>query len=165
VPDEAEKSISAERTVESDLTDREAVRRYLLRLSDEVGCRLRDRALLARTVGIKIRFADFTTVTRARTLHAPTDATGTVFDTAADLYDLLRLDRPRIRLVGVKAEGLLEAARTGHQLTFDDLEASGSPTCGPATAAGSPDAAIDAARRRFGSSAVGFASLLDGRGA
>jgi DNA polymerase-4 len=165
VPDEAEKSISAERTVESDLTDREAVRRYLLRLSDEVGCRLRDRALLARTVGIKIRFADFTTVTRARTLHAPTDATGTVFDTAADLYDLLRLDRPRIRLVGVKAEGLLEAARTGHQLTFDDLEASGSPTCGPATVAGSPDAAIDAARRRFGSSAVGFASLLDGRGA
>ena len=82
---------------------------------------MRERGFVARTVGIKIRFADFTTVTRVRTLAGWTDATATIYDTAAQLYDALKLDRPRIRLVGVKCENLREAGEVAEQLSFDDL--------------------------------------------
>ena len=86
------------------------VRRELLRLSGEVARRVRERGWLARTVGIKIRFADFTTVTRVRTLPAWTDVDRRpIYATAAELYDALGLDRPRVRLVGVKCENLREA--------------------------------------------------------
>ena len=83
--------------------------------------RVRDRGWLARTVGIKIRFADFTTVTRVRTLPGWTDSTQSIYATAAELYDSLGLDRPRVRLVGVKCENLREAGTVGEQLSFDDL--------------------------------------------
>ena len=122
--DDVEKSISSDHTVEIDLTEVADVRRELLRLSGDVARRVRERGFLARTIGIKIRFADFTTVTRVRTLAGWTDATATIYDTAAELYDALKLDRPRIRLVGVKCENLREAGEVAEQLSFDDLLAS-----------------------------------------
>jgi DNA polymerase-4 len=151
---DAEKSVSADHTHEVDLTDGPAVREQLLRLADEVGARLRARGLVAHTIGIKIRFADFRTVTRSRTLPAWTDATATVYETAAALYAGLQLDRPRIRLVGVKAENL-RAAGAPEQLTLDGT--------GPGPGAGEQnrlDPVLDAARTRFGAGAVGFATLL-----
>jgi DNA polymerase-4 len=147
---EVEKSISADRTTDTDLTETAQVHRELLRLAEEVGARVRARGYLARTVGIKIRFADFRTVTRVRTLAGGTDATSTIYQTAVELYAALRLDRPRIRLVGVKAENLLDAANVPEQLSFDDLVAAPRPA----------DSVLDAARTRFGSSAIGFATLL-----
>lgn len=151
--DEVEKSVSADHTHESDLTDVAAVRTQLLRLCDEVGARLRRRALVARTVGIKIRFADFHTVTRARTLPGWTDTTTTIYETAAELYEGLHLDRPRVRLVGVKAENLRGAGEAPEQLT---LEQSAEPgvehRLGPV---------LDAARSRFGTGALGYATLVD----
>jgi DNA polymerase-4 len=158
-PDEVEKSISADRTLDTDLTDEADVRRELLRLAEEVGGRVRARKFVARTVGIKIRFADFRTVTRVRTLPRWTDGTGDIYDTAVDLYRGLGLDRPRIRLVGVKCEGLRDAAGVAEQLAFDL----------PAGAADAPararaDSALDAARARFGSTAVRPGSLLPPRG-
>ena len=149
-PGEIEKSISSDHTVESDLTDEAVVSRELLRLSDEVGKRVRDRGWVARTVGIKIRFADFRTMTRVRTLAHATDSGSVIFDTALELYLGLRLDRPRIRLVGVKCENFQEVARAFEQLSFDDLDASPSPA----------DAVIDAARARFGRAALGYGTLL-----
>ncbi len=122
--EDVEKSISSDHTVEIDLTEVADVRRELLRLSGDVARRVRERGFLARTIGIKIRFADFTTVTRVRTLAGWTDATTTIYDTAAELYDALKLDRPRIRLVGVKCENLREAGEVAEQLSFDDLLAS-----------------------------------------
>jgi DNA polymerase-4 len=154
-PDEVEKSISADRTLDEDLTTEDDVRRELLRLAEEVGARVRSRGFAARTVGIKIRFADFRTITRVRTLPAWTASTGEIFETALELYRGLRLDRPRIRLVGVKCEGLHEAGTIGEQLT---LELSGEhPDAPPRSRA---DRAADAARARFGTAAVQPGSLL-----
>ncbi len=165
-PDEVEKSISADHTVDIDLTDEADVRRELLRLAEEVGRRVRARRFVARTIGIKIRFADFKTVTRVRTLPTATGSTDTVFTTAVELYRSLRLDRPRIRLVGVKCENLEDVDSTAEQLSFDDLAGDpraaprGDAAARPAADASRLDAVVDSARRRFGSGAVGYATLL-----
>ena len=150
-PSEVEKSISADHTLDVDLTTETEVCRELLRLAGEVGRRLRGGGLAARTIGLKVRFADFKTVTRVRTLPTWTDSTAGIYDTACDLYRGLRLDRPRIRLVGVKAENLRDAGGVPVQLTLE--------TAGPPDHAGS-DRVIDAARARFGAGAVGYATLL-----
>lgn len=159
-PDEVEKSISADRTLDNDLIAEADVCRELLRLSEEVGSRVRSRGFVARTVGIKIRFADFRTVTRVRTLPAWTAATADIYDVAADLYRGLRLDRPRVRLVGVKCESLREADTVAQQLTLDLAPDGQAPA--PRSQA---EAAIDAARARFGASAVRPGSLVRPPGA
>jgi DNA polymerase-4 len=151
--DDIEKSISSEHTVDVDITDPADVRRELLRLSGDVARRLRQREFVARVVGIKIRFADFTTVTRVRTLDSWTDATVAIYDIAATLYDALELDRPRVRLVGVKAENLRQPGEIAQQLSFDDL--TGGLSDAPAA-----DAVVDAARLKFGDDALGYATLL-----
>lgn len=125
-PDQSEKSVSSDRTFDRDLTEAVEVQRALLSLSADVAGRLRIRRLLARTVGIKVRFADFRTITRARTLTEWTDATGTVHAAAQELFGGLGLDRPRIRLLGVKADHLNPTARTPRQLSLDDALRSGS---------------------------------------
>jgi DNA polymerase-4 len=157
-PGEVEKSISADHTVEHDLTDVVDVHRELLRLAEDVGARVRSRGFVARTVGIKIRFADFRTITRVRTLAARTDSTETIYATALELYRALDLDRPRIRLVGVKCEGLTEAGSVAEQLSFDDL---GADVDLASRSAGRPtDAVIDAAAARFGAGALRYGTLL-----
>ena len=152
LPGEIEKSISSDHTVESDLTEEAEVSRELLRLADDVGRRVRERGWVARTIGIKIRFADFRTVTRVRTVGQATDSSSAIFDTARELYRGLQLDRPRIRLVGVKCENFQDIAHAVEQLSFDDL----------AAPAGPADAVVDAARARFGGAALGYGSLLPG---
>ncbi|MDT4903012.1 MAG: polymerase [Pseudonocardiales bacterium] len=154
-PHEVEKSISSDRTLDVDLTAEAEVCRELLRLSEEVGSRVRERGFAARTIGIKIRYADFRTVTRVRTLPSWTDSTAALYETAVDLYRGLGLDRPRIRLVGVKAENLREAGSIPEQLTLDM-----SPKAEPAPGRKRADQAIDAARARFGAAAVRPGSLL-----
>jgi DNA polymerase-4 len=157
-PHEVEKSISADRTLDVDLTDEAQVRRELLKLAEDVGRRVRSRGFATRTVGIKIRYADFRTVTRVRTLPSWTASTGDIFATAVDLYRGLRLDQPRIRLVGVKAENLRDAGDIPEQLTLDLADGGGGPDRNRA------DQAIDAARARFGSAAVRPGTLLGSPG-
>jgi DNA polymerase-4 len=101
-------------------------------------------------VSLKIRFADFSTVTRARTLPAPTDAGHEVYATARALYEGLELDRPRIRLVGVRVEGMAAAGESARQLELGARER------------GWPDAdrAVDRAVDRFGSGAVQLGTLV-----
>jgi DNA polymerase IV len=154
---DVEKSISSDHTTERDLTDEAAVRRELLRLAGEVGRRVRERGFVARTVGIKIRFADFRTVTRVRTLPSATDETALIYDTAVELYRALGLDQPRIRLVGVKCENLTAAANTPEQLTLDSAL---SPAGSVRPVARAADRVVDAARARFGAGALGYGSLL-----
>jgi len=154
-PGEIEKSISADHTNGVDLTAEADVRRELLRLCGEVARRVRERGWVARTVGIKIRFADFRTVTRVRTLPGWTDDTATIYQTATELYSGLGLDQPRIRLAGVKCENFRAAGDAPEQLTLDTL--------GAETGPGRPrdtDRVIDAARAKFGSAAVGYGTLL-----
>jgi DNA polymerase-4 len=171
-PDRVEKSISSDRTFEVDLTAAEEIGRELRRMADDVGRRLRQRELLARTVAVKVRFADFRTLTRARTLADWTDESATFAEVAVQLYAGLNLDRPRVRLLGVRADGLRPAATTGRQ---DELDFGADPAAtgpnGPAARRGADGAprrrsaqrALDAAAARFGSGAVAPASRL-GRG-
>jgi DNA polymerase-4 len=87
-----------------------------------------------------------------------TDSTATVYDTAVQLYRGLGLDRPRIRLLGVKCENLRAAGDVPEQLTFDDALAGALAADRPR--ADAADAVIDAARAKFGAAAVGYATLL-----
>ena len=128
-----EKSISTDRTVLHDLLTEAEVARELLRGSIEVAERLRRAERVARTIGIKIRFADFTTITRVRTLAEPTDSSSGVYQAAVDLYRLLDLDKPRIRLVGVKAENLRPATEAV-QLALDLAPQPAVAVRGPAAA-------------------------------
>lgn len=102
----AEKSIGHERTFETDVADTAELERELLRLADAVGVRLRRGGLQARTISLKLRFADFSTITRSRTLADPTDLGRRIYDEARSLYaDTGRTGEP-IRLLGVRGEQL-----------------------------------------------------------
>src|SRR5690242_17980393 len=116
VPHEPDRSVGAEETFGTDVDDPTVVRRELLRLSERVGARLRAQGYRGRTVSIKIRFAAFTTITRSRTLRDHTDVTRDIHAPATDLYDALGLDRARLRLVGVRVEGLADAEAVAEQL-------------------------------------------------
>jgi DNA polymerase IV len=151
IPHEPDRSIGAEETFARDVDDPEVVRRELLRLAERTAVRLRAAALQGRTVSIKVRFADFTTITRARTLRETTDVGREIYLTACSLYDALGLDRARIRLVGVRVEGLVDAQRQPRQLQLGERDH------------GRRDAerAADRAVRRFGRGVVRPASLVD----
>jgi DNA polymerase-4 len=150
-PDEREKSLGNEETFAQDIDDPEVIHAHLLRLADQVAGRLRRSGQVGRTIAIKVRFADFTTLTRSRTLVAPTDVGREIYDTARHLYDGLGLERVRIRLVGVRVEGLAAAQDAPRQLTLDE----------PADDRREAEVAIDALRARFGADAVRAARLLD----
>ena len=150
-PHEPDKSIGNETTFEHDVDDPDVIQARLLALADQVAGRLRAAGYVGRTVSLKIRFADFSTITRSRTLSAPTDVAKEIYDTIRGLYDALGLQRVRIRLVGVRMEGLLDAQAAPRQLQL------GEPTSGRREA----EVAVDALRARFGSNAVRPARLVD----
>lgn len=145
----ADKSVGAEETFETDHHDRDLLKRELLRLSERTAAALRSRGLRGRTVSIKVRFADFTTITRSRTLTVATDVTREVHRTACRLLDE-QVPPGAVRLIGVRMEQLAESAGGGLQLALDE------PEHGWRDA----DLAADAARSRFGTAAVRPASLL-----
>ncbi len=119
-PAEPDKSVGAEETFPRDVDDPEVINKELLRLSHRTAARLRDKESVARTICLKIRFADFSTITRSRTLPEATDVAATVYATARDLYGALGLDRARIRLVGVRAENLSDGEAAVHQLQLGE---------------------------------------------
>ncbi len=106
-----EKSIGAEETFAEDIGDPELIRRELLRLSGRTAQGLRAGGNAARTVVVKLRRADFTTITRSRTLPEPTDVAQRIYATACSLYEGAGLSAgTRLRLVGVRVTGLVPAA-------------------------------------------------------
>jgi DNA polymerase-4 len=147
---EAEKSIGNEETFPRDVDDPEVIRRELLRLSEKVASRLRQQGYAGRTVVLKVRFADFTTITRSRTLRSPTDVGREIYATASALLDALGLQRARLRLVGVRAEGLVDADEAPRQMLLDE------PELGWREA----EQAVDRASARFGRGSVRPARLL-----
>jgi len=150
VPERADKSIGAEETFRTDIDDPQVIQRELLRLSERVAARLRAAGVLGRTVVVKIRFADFSTITRSRTLPEHTDVARVVHATALDLYARLGLDRARLRLVGVRLEGLIDASAGHHQLALDERPQGWREA----------EQAMDRAGARFGPGAVKPASLV-----
>lgn len=151
VPEQSERSIGAEETFAHDVDDPDVVHRELLRLSERTAARLRSAGLVGRTVSIKVRFADFTTITRARTLRESTDVAREVYGTARSLFDALGLQRARLRLVGVRVEGLAPVERQERQLLLDE------PEIGWRDA----ERAVDRASARFGAGSVRPATLVE----
>jgi hypothetical protein len=122
----------------------------LLRLSERVGARVRAVGYVGRTVSVKLRMANFTTITRSRTLREPTDLAHVIYTTACALYEAAGLDRVRLRLVGVRVENLAPASDATHQLAL------GEPEVGWREA----ERAMDRVARRFGRGAIGPAALV-----
>jgi DNA polymerase-4 len=150
VPHEPEKSVGAEETFGTDVDDPVVVRRELLRLSERTAARLRAQGMVGRTVSLKIRFADFSTITRAKTLPEATDVARVVYDTAIGLYDALGLERARLRLVGVRVEQLSPAGSAPHQLLLGEREHGWREA----------EQAVDRAALRFGPGSVRPAALV-----
>ncbi|WP_431893269.1 DNA polymerase IV [Nonomuraea sp. bgisy101] len=150
VPD---KSIGAEETFATDVDDPEVIKRELLRLAERVAARVRAGGHVGRTVSVKLRRADFSTITRSRTLREPTDVAQEIYATACDLYAAAGLERIRLRLVGVRLENLRPADSASHQLSLGEKE----------TGWREAERAMDKAIRRFGPDAVVPASLVRGR--
>lgn len=151
VPDREAKSISHETTFAADIDDTEALRAWLLELTEQVGRRLRRHRLRARTVHLKVRFADFRTVTRSETLAQPTDITHELWLTAAEmLANRLPARRLSVRLLGMGASNLDASDRWQRHL-FDEPDREKH---------GRLDAAADRIKGLFGDSALGPASGL-----
>jgi DNA polymerase-4 len=124
----------------------------MLRLCDRTAARLRSKGLCGRTVTLKVRWSNFKTITRSRTLGAAVDTAPEIYTVARSLYERLDPERPRIRLIGVSVSGLA-AGPPKRQL--DLLTTSGRAGWREASAA------IDEIRGRFGDRSVGPAALLD----
>jgi DNA polymerase-4 len=156
VPEREAKSIGAEETFAVDLTSRAVCDRELVRLVDRVSARLRRAGVQARTVTLKIRYGDFETRTRARTLPAATDVSTVLLATARELLDALDCSRG-VRLLGVSLSQLEEGADTQGVLLLDDEDSRAGARVERRAAV---EHAVDAVRDRFGSRSVGPASLV-----
>lgn len=152
--DEGEKSISAAETFAVDIENPEEILREYLRLTERAASRLREGGLFTKTIAIKVRFADFTTISRSKTLPLPIDSTQEIYEVVRTLYRNLKIDRARLRLVGVSLENLQEAAP--EQMTLGAREKGWREA----------DSAIDRARARFGGSSVRPGRLIapEGKG-
>ena len=149
-PNQGEKSIGAERTFESDLDDPELLHAEFLDLSNKVAKRLRAAEYLARTITIKVRFADFTSVTRSKSLSSSTDLATEIYATSKNLFDAMQLQRARVRLVGVRATGLVPASESSVQLEFSQRDSGWREA----------EHVIDQVSQKFGNSAVKPARLI-----
>ncbi len=145
-PERREKSIGAETTLQTDVADLGVLDGHLLGLADRCAGQLRSRGFVARTVAVKVRTADFRTLTRSRTLAVPTDVAREIHLTARDLLAAADLQGRFVRLVGVRAEGLEPAGE--RQLTLDEATTERSV---PSRRA---EQVMDQVRERFGAGAM-----------
>lgn len=143
--DREAKSISHELTFATDVADHDHLRGVLLDQADQVARRLRRHGRLARTVMIKVRSADFRTITRRTTLAAPTDRTDEIWQAAATLFDAWRRTQPPpVRLIGMGVTEL--TAPEGQQLMLFE------PSHDERRRR--RDSVVDAIREKFGTDAI-----------
>ena len=150
-PVRLEKSIGAEETFAVDTADDVLLHRELLRLSHRTAERLRSTGMVARSISLKLRYTDFSTITRSRTVHAPVDSAQLIYAVAVQLLESLGPRAMTVRLVGVRAEHLEEAAQTSLQLSFDRRDDNWRAA----------EQALDRVAEKFGSKSVLPARLLD----
>ncbi len=154
VPTREAKSIGHEETFPRDLIDRARVAREVARIADRVGARLRDAGRIGRTVQLKLRYHDFRTITRSRTLADPTDIGAQIGAVARALLDAVELG-DGVRLLGVSVQQLEPARSVQTQLPLDgsDDEVDADPVLARHAAL---ERSVDAVRERFGDDAVGL---------
>jgi DNA polymerase-4 len=178
VPDEAAHSVGGEETFEEDVVGEAALSRVLLMQASRVGRRLRSQGLRGRIVTLRVKYADFTLVTRRVTLPRPTDDDAAILAAARAQLGRVDLERP-VRLAGVTVSGFeegAEAAPAEAQLDLFGAAGEGGAGAGPGTAPAGQEATASEARRarlnaavdkltgKFGSGVVKPADLAD-RGA
>ena len=150
-PARLEKSIGAEETFAVDTFDDALLHRELLRLSHRTATRLRAGGMLARTVALKLRYADFSTVSRSKTVHTPVDSAQLVYQVASQLLASLGARPMSVRLIGVRLEQLEAAGGAALQLSLDRRDDNWR----------SAEQALDEVSRKFGSKTVLPARLLE----
>ncbi len=154
VPEREAKSISHETTFDTDIDDPEVLRAWLLDLTEQVAWRLRRHGLRGRAVQLKVRFADFSTITRSQTLPEPTDITDELWQVAvAMLCERLPARHLPVRLLGMGVAGL-DASCVRQGFLFDEDERERQSGL---------DATGDQIRERFGSAALRRAASLPPR--
>jgi DNA polymerase-4 len=173
VPDREAKSIGHEETFPTDLRDEQVLAQHLARMVDAVSTHVRDARLSARTVTVKIRFGDFTMVTRSHSVAVPIDAAPAVSAVARPLLESVDVSAG-VRLLGVSLSGFTDTG-VGVQLSLlgdEDPGPEGSGAGGPGWSATDDDVerlqrswsgvtdAVDGIRSRFGRASVGPASLM-----
>lgn len=147
-PHDATKSISAAETFTQDLDNPVEILTEFLRLTERVSARLRDKDLFAKTISIKVRFADFSTINRSKTLALPIKGTHEIYEIVKALYKALSIDKARLRLVGVSLENLSSTAP--EQMVLGGRESGWRQA----------ESAMDRARARFGAGSVRPARLI-----
>ena len=143
-PREPMKSISAETTFDEDIADRDLLDGHVWRLSEKVTDRAKAKGLAGRTVTLKLKRADFTTITRRHTLREPTQMADRMYREAADLLSHVG-GRDAYRLIGVGLSDIVAASAA--DLTPDLLDPDAKRRAGAERAA-------DAIRARFGADAI-----------
>ncbi len=118
-PPQERKSISKERTFGNDLIDKNEIEETLFGLTEKVCQLLRDRNWLTSTVSIKLRYSDFQTLTRAKSIKA-TDDDKLIFDTAKALFKKAYTRRVGIRLIGIHLSNFSEFS--DQEFLFEDAE-------------------------------------------
>ena len=152
VPEREAKSISNETTFERDIADMDVLRAWLVDLVDQVGWRLRRHGLRGRTVHLKVRFADFATITRSQTLPEPTDISDELRRAADEmLCQRLPAGHLPVRLVGMGVSGMDDTGQV-QGLLFDGEERERQSQV---------DNVADQIKARFGTGAIRHGSGLD----
>lgn len=151
-PHRSPKSVGYEETFAVDLVDRTDLRRALVRQADTVATRLRGASMAGRTVTVKVRFMDFTTITRSRTLPGPVDTAPDLVTVAGEMLDNVDA-RGGVRLLGLSVSNLTAGAATD-QLALGNVGAGW----------GEASRAMDGVRARFGTASVGPAALVEASG-
>lgn len=141
------KSVGHEETFPIDISERGELDRVIMALSVRTAEKLRTRGAVARTIALKLRRPDFSTLTRSRTLTEATSSTARVYSTAVDLFTEAWTPGTPVRLLGVRAEQLQQHEQDQQLWSEDDAWR-------PA------DSAMDATRQKFGDAGLLPAKLI-----
>ncbi len=156
------KSVGHEETFPTDRHDHAELVPEVVRLADSVGSRLRAAGLTGRTVNVKLRFADFSTITRSHSLSGPLFSSMEIARLASELLSGVDVG-PGVRLLGVSVSSLEPLATAGgRQLSLLDSEGGeAAPRRADGPLRAEVEAAVDAIRARYGAHAVGPATVVE----
>ena len=145
-----EKSISSSETFDQDLDSQEEILKEFLRLTERSVERMREKGFAAGTLSIKVRFTDFKTISRSKTVDLPITGTQEIFEVVKNLYLALNLENVLIRLIGVSLDSLVEDEEINQMVL-------GQRTSGWQQA----DKAVDRIKNKFGSASLRPARLVE----